>query len=340
MNHKLNTLIVAIAVALVLLVSSAYIINERQIAVVTQFSRLISTDDKAGLKFKVPFVQNVELFDARIQRLDVEPERFMTNEKKWLIVDYFVEWRIKDIRTFYTSVQGNFDQASRLLDNMVKETLRGEFVQRSVKEAISQDRGTIMGAASERISRQAEARYGIEVLGVRLKRVDFSDEIRDRVFDRMRAERERVSKDFRARGQEKSSVIRATAEREAAELLAHAREGADIMRGEADAAAAKQYAAAYGADLDFYRYWRSLSAYRDSLGGSTLIVNPHSRYFHYLNGMDNHPLPTDAENLPVIPLEQAPLQEQLPPPPLNPVAEPAIPPEAAVTAPKNESALP
>ena len=223
MNHKLNTLIAAIAVALVLLVSSAYIINERQIAVVTQFSRLISTDDEAGLKFKVPFVQNVEFFDARIQRLDVEPERFMTNEKKWLIVDYFVEWRIKDIRTFYTSVQGNFDQASRLLDNMVKENLRGEFVQRSVKEAISQDRGTIMDAASRRISGQAEARYGIEVLGVRLKRVDFSDEIRDRVFDRMRAERERVSKDFRARGQEKSSVIRATAEREAAELLAKAR---------------------------------------------------------------------------------------------------------------------
>ena len=339
MNHKLNTLIAAIAVALVLLVSSAYIINERQIAVVTQFSRLISTDDEAGLKFKVPFVQNVEFFDARIQRLDVEPERFMTNEKKWLIVDYFVEWRIKDIRTFYTSVQGNFDQASRLLDNMVKETLRGEFVQRSVKEAISQDRGTIMGAASERISRQAEARYGIEVLGVRLKRVDFSDEIRDRVFDRMRAERERVSKDFRARGQEKSSVIRATAEREAAELLAKAREEADIMRGEADASAAKQYAAAYGADLDFYRYWRSLSAYRDSLGGSTLIVNPHSRYFHYLNNNDSTP-PLDAKNAPAAPLEQAPLQEQLPPPPLNPVAEPVIPPEAAATAPKNEPALP
>jgi len=213
MNHRTNALLAAIMVALIILASSAYIINERQIAVVTQFSRLISTDDEAGLKFKVPFVQNVEFFDARIQRLDVEPERFMTNEKKWLIVDYFVEWRINDIRTFYTSVQGNFDQASRLLDNMVKENLRGEFVQRSVKEAISQDRGTIMDAASKRISSQAEARYGIEVLGVRLKRVDFSDEIRDRVFDRMRAERERVSKDFRARGQEKSSVIRATAER-------------------------------------------------------------------------------------------------------------------------------
>ena len=136
-----------------------------------------------------------------------------------------------------------------------------------------------------------------------------------------------------------ASVIRATAEREAAELLAHAREEADIMRGEADATAAKQYAAAYGADLDFYRYWRSLSAYRDSLGGSTLIVDPHSRYFHYLNNNDSTP-PLDAENAPTAPLEQAPLQEQLPPPPLNPVAEPVIPPEAAATAPKNEPALP
>ena len=317
MNHRTNALLAAIMVALIILASSAYIINERQIAVVTQFSRLISTDDEAGLKFKVPFVQNVEFFDARIQRLDVEPERFMTNEKKWLIVDYFVEWRIKDIRTFYTSVQGNFDQASRLLDNMVKENLRGEFVQRSVKEAISQDRGTIMDAASKRISSQAEARYGIEVLGVRLKRVDFSDEIRDRVFDRMRAERERVSKDFRARGQEKSSVIRATAEREAAELLAKAREEADIMRGEADASAAKQYAAAYGADLDFYRYWRSLSAYRDSLGGSTLIVKPDNRYFRYLNNEDSAPL--DAETAPAA----------LPAPTIAPVADPVIPAEAA-----------
>ena len=320
MNHKTNALIATIMVALILLTSSAYIINERQIAVVTQFSRLISTDDEAGLKFKVPFVQNVEFFDARIQRLDVEPERFMTNEKKWLIVDYFVEWRIKDIRTFYTSVQGNFDQASRLLDNMVKENLRGEFVQRSVKEAISQDRGTIMDAASRRISSQAEARYGIEVLGVRLKRVDFSDEIRDRVFDRMRAERERVSKDFRARGQEKSSVIRATAEREAAELLAKAREEADIMRGEADAAAAKQYASAYGADLDFYRYWRSLNAYRDSLGGSTLIVKPDSRYFRYLNGDDNRTPNSEGEKTATA--LPAPLT-------LEPIADPVIPAEAA-----------
>ncbi|MDO4643372.1 MAG: protease modulator HflC [Cardiobacteriaceae bacterium] len=332
MNNKLNTLIAVVVVALILLVSSAYIINERQIAVVTQFSRLISTDNKAGLKFKLPFVQNVELFDARIQRLDVDPERFMTNEKKWLIVDYFVEWRIKDIRTFYTSVQGNFEQASRLLDNMVKENLRGEFVQRSVKEAISQDRGTIMDAASKRISQQAEARYGMEVLGVRLKRVDFSDEIRDRVFDRMRAERERVSKDFRARGQEKSSVIRATAEREAAELLAKAREEADIMRGEADATAAKQYAQTYGADIEFYRYWRSLLTYRDSLNGSTLIVSPDSRYFSYLNGSEEKNMTTPQES-------SKPVSSQ-PEPVMTPIADPVIPPEAAAVQPITEPVQP
>ena len=136
----------------------------------------------------------------------------------------------------------------------------------------------------------------------------------------MRAERERVSKDFRARGQEKSSVIRATAEREAAELLAKAREEADIMRGEADASAAKQYAAAYGADLDFYRYWRSLTAYRDSLGGSTLIVKPDNRYFRYLNNEDSAPLDADAEPTPAA----------LPAPAtFTPIAEPAIPAEAA-----------
>lgn len=296
-QNKLNAVIAAILIVFILISSSAYIINERQIAVITQFSRLINTDAQAGLKFKIPFIQHVEFFDARIQSINAEPERFLTSEKKSLIVDYFVEWRIKNIRTFYTSVQGNFQQAGTLLDNMVKESLRGEFVQRTVKEAISEERGAIMADATKRLSAKAQERYGIEVLGVRLKRVDFSDENRDQVFARMRAERERVSKDFRARGREKADIIRATADREAAELLANARQKADIMRGKADAQAAEQYAASYGQDLEFYRYWQSMNAYRDSLSGSTLIITPDSQFFRYFNH-DNLPVPADAASLP------------------------------------------
>lgn len=283
MSNKNNILMVIIVVALIVLGSCLYVVNERQVAVITQFQRLIDTQEEAGLKFKVPFLHRVEYFDSRIQRLDVEPELFLTNEKKYLIVDYFVEWRIGDIRQFYTSVQGNFDRASNLLDQLVKDGLRGEFVQRSVKEVISEDRGSIMNNVTKTLQRDAE-RYGVEIVGVRLKRVDFSDDIRDRVFDRMRAERERVSRSLRAQGQEKSSVIRATADREAATIMAQAREKSAILRGEADAKAAKIYADSYGKDLEFYQFWQSMQAYRSSMAkeDNLMIVAPDSEFFRYL----------------------------------------------------------
>lgn len=283
MSKKLNAIVVVLLLVLVVLSSSLYVVNERQMAVITQFERLINTEEKAGLKFKIPFLHQVEYFDSRIQRLDVEPELFLTNEKKYLIVDYFVQWRIGDIREFYTSVQGNFDRASNLLDQLVKDGLRGEFVRRSVKEVISEDRGSIMNSVTKTLQRDAE-RYGVEIIGVRLKRVDFSDDIRDRVFDRMRAERERVSRSLRAQGREKSSVIRATAEREASIIVAQAREKAAILRGEADAEAARIYADSYGKDLEFYQFWQSMQAYRQSIAqeGNLMIVSPDSEFFRYL----------------------------------------------------------
>lgn len=283
MSNKSNFIVAALVLALVVLSGSVYVVNERQVAVITQFERLINTEEKAGLKFKVPFLHRVEYFDSRIQRLDVEPELFLTNEKKYLIVDYFVVWRIGDIRQFYTSVQGNLGRASSLLDQLVKDGLRGEFVRRSVKEVISEDRGSIMTSVTKTLQRDAE-RYGVEIVGVRLKRVDFSDDIRDRVFDRMRAERERVSRSLRAQGREKSSVIRATAEREASIIVAQAREKAAILRGEADAEAAKIYADSYGKDLEFYQFWQSMQAYRQSIAqeGNLMIVSPDSEFFRYL----------------------------------------------------------
>lgn len=282
MNHKLNAMIVMGAIVLFVLGTSVYVVSERKVAVVTQFSRLISTQNQAGLRFKVPFVQHVEYFDKRIQRLNVEPELFLTNEKKYLIVDYYVEWRIGNVQRFYTSVQGSNERASRLLDQLVKDGLRGEFVRRSVSEVISEDRNSIMDSVTEQLGKDAE-RYGVKIVGVRLKRVDFSDDIRDRVFDRMRAERERVSKSLRAQGQEKSQVIRATANREAAEILARAGAQAEIIRGQADAAAAKVYANTYGKDLEFYGFKRSMEAYRNgfSQGRDVLVLsraNPFLRY--------------------------------------------------------------
>lgn len=317
MSNKLNVVMVVVVLALVALSSSLYVVNERQVAVITQFERLISTEDKAGLKFKVPFLHRVEYFDSRIQRLDVEPELFLTNEKKYLIVDYFVQWRIGDIREFYTSVQGNFDRASNLLDQLVKDGLRGEFVQRSVKEVISEDRGSIMNNVTKTLQRDAE-RYGVQIIGVRLKRVDFSDDIRDRVFDRMRAERERVSRSLRAQGREKSSIIRATAEREASIIVAQAREKAAILRGEADAEAAKIYADSYGKDLEFFQFWQSMQAYRTSIAqeGNLMIVSPDSEFFRYLPASTALPVvpakapePVREAQLPTLPVEALPASD-------------------------------
>ena len=287
MKHKTNVLILLVGIALFVLATAMYVVNERQVAVVTQFSRLIGTEEQAGLRFKVPFIQHVEYFDKRIQRLNVEPELFLTNEKKYLIVDYYVEWRIGNVRRFYTSVQGSKERASRLLDQLVKDGLRGEFVRRSVSEVISEDRNSIMDSVTAELGKDAE-RYGVEIVGVRLKRVDFSDDIRDRVFDRMRAERERVSKSLRAQGREKSQVIRATANREAAEILAKAGAQAEIIRGDADAKAAKVYADSYGKNLEFYAFNRSMVAYRNgfSEGRDVLVLSRTNPFLRYMFAPD------------------------------------------------------
>lgn len=306
MNRTLNILIVFTAIALFILVNAVYLVNERQVAVVTQFSRLISTQDQAGLRFKVPFIQHVEYFDKRIQRLDVEPELFLTNEKKYLIVDYYVEWRIGTVRRFYTSVQGSNTRASRLLDQLVKDGLRGEFVRRSVSEVISEDRNSIMNSVTEQLGKDAE-RYGVKIVGVRLKRVDFSDDIRDRVFDRMRAERERVSKSLRAQGREKSQVIRATANREAAEILARAGAQAEIIRGDADAAAAKVYADTYGKDLEFYAFKRSMEAYRSgfSQGRDVLVLSRTNPFLSYMFAADPGGMQSNAQKVDQFPYKSS-----------------------------------
>lgn len=320
MSNKSNILIVVVVLVLLVLSGSVYVVSERQVAVITQFERLLGTEEKAGLKLKVPFLHKVEYFDARTQRLDVDPELFLTNEKKYLIVDYFVMWRIGDIRQFYTSVQGNFDRASSLLDQLVKDGLRGEFVRRSVKEVISEDRSSIMDTVMRELQRDAE-RYGVQIIGVRLKRVDFSDDIRDRVFDRMRAERERVSRSLRAQGREKSSVIRATAEREAATILAQAREKSAVMRGEADAQAARIYADSYGKDLEFYQFWQSMQAYRTSMAteDNLMIIEPDSEFFRYLPGSTQaEPLSASAQAQEAHVHAAAPAASALPPAADNP----------------------
>lgn len=282
--NKTN-IVLGVVVALVfVLFNAVFIVNERQVAVTTQFSKLVDTNNTAGLKFKLPFIQHVEYMDGRIQKLDVDPEMFLTNEKKYLIVDYIVVWRINDVAKFYTTVRGDMRRAGDLIDQLVKDGLRGEFVLRSVREVISQDRSDIMGKVHAALSVDAK-RYGVEIVDVRLKRVDFSDDIRDRVFARMRAERERVSRSLRAQGQEKASVIRANAEKTAAVIMADAQKKAQIKRGQADASAAMIYAQAYSKNFEFYQFWRSMQAYQTSFtegSNNVLVVSPESAFFKYM----------------------------------------------------------
>ncbi|ABQ14095.1 protease modulator HflC [Dichelobacter nodosus] len=290
MLQKLHIAAMALILLFILSLSSVYIVNERELAVITQFSRLVNTQEKAGLKFKMPFIQRVEFFDKRIQRLQVDPELFLTQEKKYLIVDYYVEWRINDIRRFYTSVQGDIQRAARLVDQLVKDDLRGEFVRHTVSDIIA-ERGKRtpnetsrapaylgMDDVAQRLN-QNSSRYGVEIVGIRLKRVDFSDDIRDRVFDRMRAERERVSKQLRAQGHERAQIIRAEADRQAREIIAKADAQAEITRGKADAKAAEIYAKAYGQDLDFYRFIRSMRAYEEGFkAGDVLLLDKNNAF--------------------------------------------------------------
>lgn len=282
MNSKSSIVVVILAIVGALVFSSVYYVDERERAIVFKFGEIIKSDVEPGLHWKVPFINNVRFFDARVQTLDANPQRYLTAEKKNLSVDSFVKWRIRDVHLYYTRLNGLKSNARSRLDQRVNDSLRKEFGKRSVQDVISGDRRVIMEVVQKSMNTEA-ATLGIEVIDVRLKRVDLEESISQQVYHRMSAERERVAKELRAQGEEAAEKIRADADREKSILLANAERDAEVIRGEGDATATGSYAASFGRDKEFYNLYRSLNAYRGSFSSKQdfMIVDPSSKFFRY-----------------------------------------------------------
>ncbi|HAO32000.1 MAG TPA: protease modulator HflC [Candidatus Competibacter sp.] len=279
-----NVVLGVLGAVAVLLAMSLFTVHETQTAIRFQLGEIVQANYKPGLHWKWPLVNNVLKFDRRLQTLDTEPERFLTAEKKNVIVDSFAMWRIEDVRLFYTTVGGDPTQANVRLDQIVKDGLRSEFSKRTIQEVVSGDRDQIMETLGRLLKEQATF-LGIASVDVRIKRIDLPPDVSNSVFSRMKAERLRVAKDFRSRGGEAAERIRADADRQSTVLLAEAYRDAERQRGEGDAQATEIYARAYGKDQDFYSFHRSLAAYRQSFSGrdDVLVLKPDSQLFRYFN---------------------------------------------------------
>jgi len=284
MNKKLgNILILAVAV-LILLNMSVFVVDQRQNAIVFQLGEVVSVKTTPGLFFKVPLMQNVRFFDSRILTLDtVDPERFITAEKKNVLVDSFVKWRIVDVKQYYVSVGGDEVRAKTRLLQTVNSSMREEFGKRTIHEVVSGERDKIMEVL--RTKADADARkIGVEVLDVRLKRVDFPLEISESVYRRMDAERKRVANELRASGAAEGEKIKADADKQREVILAQAYREAQKTKGEGDAKASALYAAAFGRNPEFYSFYRSLEAYKQSFKNKSdvMVLDPSSAFFKYL----------------------------------------------------------
>jgi len=284
-NGKVLAVVLALVIAVFVAISSMFQVAAWEKAVLFRLGEIVRTDIQPGLHFKTPFINNVRKFDGRILTLDVEPERFLTVEKKNVIVDSFVMWRIADVRRFYTAVMGDERNARQRLEQIVKDGMRGLFSKRTVNEVVSGERSTIMEDLVGAASAQAE-KIGIQIVDIRVKRVDLPAEVSNSVFRRMQAERARVAKEFRSEGAEEAEKIRADADRQRQVLIAEAYSEAEQIRGQGDATAAEIYAAAYGADEDFYAFFRSMQAYRQSFndGNDMMLLQPDGEFFEYFSG--------------------------------------------------------
>ncbi len=277
-----NIFIASVALAVILGSASVYTVGESQKAIKFRLGEIVDTTSTPGLHFQIPFINNVRKFDARLLTLDSKPERFLTSEKKNVIVDYFAKWKIKDVAKYYTSVQGDAAQANIRLEQIVQAAMKGEFSKRTISEVVSSERGQIRDVLLE-ASNPAADELGVDIVDIRIMRVELPSEVSTSVYRRMEAERARVARDFRSRGAEMAERIRADADRQREVIIGDAYRDAELKRGEGDATAAEIYAQAYGKDKDFFAFYRSLSAYKQAFKneGDTLVLEPDSEFFKY-----------------------------------------------------------
>ncbi|MCG6868734.1 MAG: protease modulator HflC [Gammaproteobacteria bacterium] len=277
--------ILAVILGIVLLLS-IYTVDQREKGLLLRLGEIQNANIGPGLHFKMPFINNVLLFDARILTLDAQPESFLTSEKKNVTVDFFVKWRILDTAQYYRSTRGEERNAMARLAQIIKDRLRNEFGKRTIKQAVSGERGEIMEILQDSANTVAKD-LGIAVVDVRISRIDLPDKVSASVYERMRSERERVAREFRARGMESSERIRATADRERTVILANAYRDAELIRGDGDAKSAEIYAKAYNANPEFYAFTRSLNAYTSTFNDRSdmLVLEPDSDFFRYFNSL-------------------------------------------------------
>ena len=288
----MKNLLIAVFVLLVLLASgSLFAVKEGERAIVIQFGK-VQRDDatgdtkvfEPGLHFKLPFIDSVRVLDARIQTLDGSPDRFVTSEKKDLIVDSYVKWRIEDFARYYLSTGGNKLQAEALLKQKVNNGLRSEFGTRTIAQIVSGERSALMNQAMEQASTSSDE-LGIEIVDVRVKQINLPTEVSNSIFQRMRAERAAVAREHRSEGQEQAEVIKANIDAKVTVMLADAERNARQLRGEGDAIAAQIYADAYSQNADFYSFLRSMDAYKKSFNSKqdVMVIAPDSDFFKYMN---------------------------------------------------------
>lgn len=276
--------VVFFGIALVVLGLSAFTVDERELAIKLQVGEVVRADYEPGLHFKVPILQTVRKFPKRILTIEDRPERIFTAERLALQVDFFVKWRIIDAVNFYTSTGGSLIVANDRLSEIIKNAIVTEFGKRSVQEAISVERVALMRDMLETATTTAEG-LGVELIDVRVKQVEFPEDVRNSVYSQMREERARVAAERRAEGREIAEQKMAEADKQRTIILAEANRQSEIIRGEGDAKAAETYANAYNEDPEFYAFYRSIDAYKRSMGksGDLLVVDPNNEFFRYLN---------------------------------------------------------
>lgn len=273
---------VALIVVLVLLALSVFTVKEWERAILFQFGEIVRHDYAPGLHFKIPVIQNVRKYNGRIMTMDAMPERYLTAEKKNLIVDAFVKWRINDVRRYYTAMGGDETRARDRLSQIIKDGLRAEFGKRTVQEVVSGERSAVMAVLQVNADAQA-AEFGITIVDVRIKRVDLPEDVSASVYRRMEAERVRVATDLRSRGAEAAERIRADADRQRTIILAEAYRESEELRGTGDARAADIYGTAFSGDPEFFSFYRSINAYRNAFSdrSDVMLLDPDSDFFKY-----------------------------------------------------------
>ena len=284
MNRNFGPFLIGLVIVLVVLSGSMFTVDQRQNAMVFQLGEVVSVKTKPGLYFKLPLVQNVRYFDTRILTLDsADPERFITSEKKNVLVDSFIKWRVIDAKQFYVSVGGDEMRAAIRLNQTVNDGLRAEFGKRTINDVVSGQRDAIMSTIRQKADQDAR-KIGIQVVDVRIKRVDLPETVSENVYRRMEAERKQVANELRSTGAAEAEKIKADADKQKDVIVAEAYRDAQRVKGEGDAKAGAVYAAAYGKNAEFYAFYRAMQAYRESFKNKSdvMVLDPSADFFKYM----------------------------------------------------------